>query len=86
MIGAMTRHLKSLRYMKRDHGWIHTLLEEAENERMHLLTFLELRKPGPLFKAMVVCGQGKTTKSLKVMFYVHYVMGSGKVAYLVDAI
>lgn len=59
MIGAMTRHLKSLRYMKRDHGWIHTLLEEAENERMHLLTFLELRKPGPVFKAMVVCGQGK---------------------------
>ena len=58
MIGAMTRHLKSLRYMQRDHGWIHTLLEEAENERMHLLTFLELRKPGPLFKAMVVCGQG----------------------------
>ena len=25
-------------------GWIHTLLEEAENERMHLMTFLELRR------------------------------------------
>lgn len=22
---------------RRDHGWIHTLLEEAENERMHLM-------------------------------------------------
>ena len=32
--------------MRRDHGWIHTLLSEAENERMHLFTFLELRKPG----------------------------------------
>ena len=32
--------------MQRDHGWIHTLLEEAENERMHLMTFLQLRKPG----------------------------------------
>ncbi|CAI8020162.1 Alternative oxidase, mitochondrial [Geodia barretti] len=32
MIGAMVRHLKSLRCMTRDHGWIHTLLEEAENE------------------------------------------------------
>lgn len=62
----MTRHLKSLRYMKRDHGWIHTLLEEAENERMHLLTFLELRKPGPLFKAIVVCGQGRVS-CLKVI-------------------
>lgn len=38
MMGAMVRHLKSLRTMKRDYGWIHTLLEEAENERMHLLT------------------------------------------------
>ena len=58
MIGAMTRHLKSLRVMRRDHGWIHTLLEEAENERMHLLTALELRKPGPLFKSSVVVAQG----------------------------
>lgn len=38
MMGAMVRHLNSLRTMKRDYGWIHTLLEEAENERMHLLT------------------------------------------------
>lgn len=42
MVGGMVRHLKSLRDMKRDYGWIHTLLEEAENERMHLLTFLEV--------------------------------------------
>jgi hypothetical protein len=31
--------------MDRDHGWIHTLLEEAENERMHLLTFVKLKQP-----------------------------------------
>jgi Alternative oxidase len=29
MVGAMIRHLHSLRLMKRDHGWIHTLLEEV---------------------------------------------------------
>lgn len=28
------RHMRSLRSMRRDNGWIHTLLEEAENERM----------------------------------------------------
>jgi hypothetical protein len=27
MVGAMVRHLKSLRRMDRDNGWIHTLLE-----------------------------------------------------------
>ena len=42
--GGMIRHLQSLRRMEKDHGWIHTLLEEAENERMHLMTFLELRR------------------------------------------
>ncbi|RLN51189.1 hypothetical protein BBJ28_00023748, partial [Nothophytophthora sp. Chile5] len=35
MVGGMLRHLRSLRLLKRDYGWIHTLLEEAENERMH---------------------------------------------------
>ncbi|PRW58530.1 alternative oxidase [Chlorella sorokiniana] len=58
MVAGMLRHMRSLRSMRRDHGWIHTLLEEAENERMHLLTFLTLRHPGPLFRAAVLVGQG----------------------------
>jgi len=37
MVAATLRHLTSLRLMRRDSGWIHTLLEEAENERMHLM-------------------------------------------------
>jgi ubiquinol oxidase len=37
MVAATVRHLRSLRLMRRDSGWIHTLLEEAENERMHLM-------------------------------------------------
>ena len=56
-VAAMHRHLKSLRYMRRDYGWINTLLEEAENERMHLLTFLEIKKPSILFKTGVVLAQ-----------------------------
>jgi len=42
MAAGMFRHMKSLRTLKQDSGWIHHLLEEAENERMHLLTFLHL--------------------------------------------
>ena len=41
MVAAQHRHMASLRTMSRDYGWIHTLLEEAENERMHLLTFID---------------------------------------------
>lgn len=57
MVGGMTRHLRSLRRMQHDQGWINTLLAEAENERMHLLTFMELKRPSALFRAMVLLAQ-----------------------------
>ena len=38
MVGATVNHLKCLRRMCGDNGWIRTLMEEAENERMHLMT------------------------------------------------
>jgi hypothetical protein len=53
IVGAMTRHLRSLRSLQRDHGWIHHLLEEAENERVHLFIFLELKKPSLFFKGFI---------------------------------
>lgn len=58
MVAGMLRHMRSLRTMKRDNGWINTLLEESENERMHLLTFMELRQPGLMFRSMVLLAQG----------------------------
>lgn len=63
MVGGMLRHMRSLRSMKRDHGWIHTLLEEAENERMHLLTLLQIREPGILFRLMVIIAQVRCSHS-----------------------
>lgn len=57
-IGGTLRHLKSLRRMRRDNGWIHTLMEEAENERMHLLTFLQLKNPSVAFRTVVWLTQG----------------------------
>lgn len=53
MVGAMFTHLTSLRRMKDDEGWIRTLMEEAENERMHLMTFIEIAKP-TLFERLVI--------------------------------
>jgi len=41
MVGGMAQHLKSLRRMRDNEGWIRTLLDEAENERMHLMTFAQ---------------------------------------------
>jgi len=53
MVGAMFTHLTCLRRMKDDDGWIRTLMEEAENERMHLMTFIEIAKP-TLFERLVI--------------------------------
>ncbi|KIM43386.1 hypothetical protein M413DRAFT_444209 [Hebeloma cylindrosporum] len=58
MVAATLRHLTSLRLMRRDSGWIHTCLEEAENERMHLMTFMTLRQPSMLFRLMILGAQG----------------------------
>ncbi|KAG5625447.1 hypothetical protein H5410_010665 [Solanum commersonii] len=45
MVGGMLLHLRSLRKFEQSGGWIKALLEEAENERMHLMTMVELVQP-----------------------------------------
>jgi len=55
MVGATLTHLRCLRNMCDDRGWIRTLMEEAENERMHLMTFIEVAKP-TLFERCVILG------------------------------
>lgn len=58
LVAGMVRHLQSLRILRRDNGWIETLLDESYNERMHLLCFLELHKPGPVMKLLILFAQG----------------------------
>ncbi|MGE5502111.1 MAG: alternative oxidase [Ignavibacteriales bacterium] len=53
MVGATLNHLKCLRRMCDDRGWIKTLMDEAENERMHLMTFIEISQP-TLFERFVI--------------------------------
>jgi ubiquinol oxidase len=55
MVGATLTHLRCLRRMEDDNGWIRTLMEEAENERMHLMTFIEVAKP-TIFERFVIIG------------------------------
>jgi ubiquinol oxidase len=55
MVGATLTHLRCLRRMSDDRGWIRTLMEEAENERMHLMTFIQVARP-TLFERLVILG------------------------------
>ena len=57
MVGGMLLHLKSLRKMEDDKGWIKILLDEAANERMHLMTFIEIAKPTLIERAIIMVAQ-----------------------------
>ena len=57
LVGAALIHLRCLRWMKHDQGWIRALMQEAENERMHLMTFIEIARPNMLERALVLIAQ-----------------------------
>ena len=57
MVAGMILHLKSLRKMEDDRGWIKTLLDEAENERMHLMTFIHVAKPTFIERLIILFAQ-----------------------------
>ena len=57
MVGATATHLHCLRRMVEDDGWIRALMEEAENERMHLMTFIEIARPTALERFVILVAQ-----------------------------
>lgn len=58
MVGGTLNHLKSLRRFQDDRGWIRTLLEELQNERAHLMTFLHVARPNLFERLLVIVAQG----------------------------
>ena len=65
MVGGMWTHFRSLRKMKKGYGpEIRGLLAEAENERMHLMFFIEIAKPSCIERMIVVGAQ--------IIFFVYY--------------
>jgi ubiquinol oxidase len=57
MVGGLIHHLVSLRLIKDDHGWIKTLLHEAENERMHLMVYSHIYKPTYFERSLIAVVQ-----------------------------
>ena len=57
MVAGMLLHLKSLRKMQDDKGWIKILLDEASNERMHLMTFIKIAKPTYIERIIIMIAQ-----------------------------
>ena len=70
MAGAMFTHLTCLRRMRDDEGWIRTLMEEAENERMHLMTFIEIAKPTWFERMVILLVQGIFLAGFSILYLV----------------
>lgn len=70
-VAAAFRHFRSLRTLNKDYGFIATLLEEAENERMHLLVCFKQFGASPLIRALVIAAQSIMTPALMVVYAIH---------------
>lgn len=81
MVGGMLTHLRSLRRMQDDDGRIHMLLDEAENERMHLMTFIAVARPSGFERAMVLLAQGVFFNFYFVLYLVAPVTAHRMVGY-----
>ena len=67
MVAGMWIHLKSLRQMRTGYGpMIRELLAEAENERMHLMFFIEIAQPNILERWLILAAQA--------MFWNYYLL------------
>ena len=69
MVAGMLIHLKSLRSMKTGYGpQIREMLAEAENERMHLMFFIEIAKPNAFERLLVITAQGVFMSFYLIMY------------------
>ncbi|MCR9224582.1 MAG: alternative oxidase [Hyphomonas sp.] len=57
MVAGLLQHLRAIRRMRGDQGWIKELLDEAENERMHLMTFIQVAQPSLFERGLIMIAQ-----------------------------
>lgn len=58
MVAATLLHLRCLRLMIDDRGWIRTFMNEAENQRAHLMSFVAIKRPGTPERLLIALAQG----------------------------
>jgi ubiquinol oxidase len=57
MVGGLLQHLRAIRHIRDDQGWIKELIDEADNERMHLMTFIQIAQPSRLERMLIMVAQ-----------------------------
>eukprot|EP01134_Creolimax_fragrantissima_P002129 CFRG2129T1 len=85
IVAGAYRHTRSLRKMEPDHGWINPLQEEAENERMHLLIWMQVTQPSWLERQFVIFSQGLYMLSYALLYGLSPSTSHRLVGYLEEA-
>jgi ubiquinol oxidase len=57
IVNGFYHHMRSVRTMNHDH-WIKVMMDEAENERMHLMSLMELYRPTTFQRGLLISAQG----------------------------
>ena len=70
MVAASLLHLKCLRRMIDDNGWIRTMMDEAENQRAHLMVFVQIARPSLPERLLVLFAQGLVYNAFFLLYLV----------------
>tara|TARA_A100001011_G_scaffold154375_1_gene162854 strand:- start:268 stop:861 length:594 start_codon:yes stop_codon:yes gene_type:complete len=82
MVAGMILHMKSLRKMKTGYGPdIREMLAEAENERMHLMFFIEIAKPNIVERLLVLLAQLIFMIFYAILYTISYKTAHRMIAY-----
>ena len=82
MVAGMWLHLKSLRKMRVGYGPdIREMLAEAENERMHLMFFIQLTQPNWFERFLVISAQGIFMLFYFLIYIISYRTAHRMIAY-----
>jgi hypothetical protein len=57
MVCGLLQHLPAIRHIRNDQGLIKELIKEADNERMHLMTFIRIAQPSRFERTLIVVAQ-----------------------------
>ena len=82
MVAGMWLHFKSLRKMRTGYGEdIREMLAEAENERMHLMFFIEIAQPNIIERALVLIAQITFMIYYFILYVISYKLAHRMIAY-----
>lgn len=85
MVAATLLHLKCLRRMIDDRGWVRTFMEEAESQRVHLMAFVAIRRPSLGERLLIAAGQGIFYNSYFLLYLISARTAHRMAGYLAEA-